>query len=289
MWFWTKVGIVTLLVAMLMGAGYSELVLDSRTPRSALVHGHFVGTESFWHADDFNVATAAMKRKYGPNAETTVLSPPLRRVVTVDDKVVHEEVFPLTFNGALGLFVIGKRGSFTSVFPFRLDPQVLPPPHKYSSTALRERFADTAGARYLDFSDSAVAQGPCVVLAAADLGGIGKLLRIETGTLCIVDWSGTAPATALIGAALANGDPWMRPFAQRICRSLTGLALEKVAAVRARPPEYAACILVDRPTRDGAAENSSVHVFEVGRAAALAVIDPPEARPATTTALASPK
>lgn len=278
MWFWTRFGVATLLVAMLVAGGYSELVLDFRTPRSSLLHSHFVGSESSSHIEKFDEVEAAMKTKYGQSAETEIRSPPLRWVVTVGDKVVHEEIAPTTFAGVLGFFAIG-RSQPASMFPFRLDPQVLPPPHKYSSMAMRERLQDSVDAKYLAFNDSDVAEGPCVVLAESDLGPIGKLLRVETGTFCIIDWNGKARASALIGAALARGDPWMRPFTRRICRNLTSLAVRKAAAVRTRLPEYAACILVDRPTRVGAPENLTVHAFEVGPGAALALIDMPKSGP----------
>jgi hypothetical protein len=201
MWFWARTGIATLLAAALVTAGYSEFVLDTRTPRSTLLQSHVVDSISSYPMKDFAAVAAAMARKYGPNAETRIESPPPRWVVAVDDKVVHEEPLPLTFEAALGVFEIGKRGQVASRFPFRLDPQVVPPPQKYSTRDLRQRFGHGAGVKYLDFRDADVAQGPCVVLAAPDLGGIGRLLRIETGTFCIIDWSGSAPASALVGAA----------------------------------------------------------------------------------------
>jgi hypothetical protein len=78
----------------------------------------------------------------------------------------------------------------------------------------------------------------------------------------------------LIGVALAPGDPWLRPFARRICRSLTVLALARVAAIDREPaPDYAACVLVDRPDRSGAGETLTAYVYEVRRDATLASID----------------
>ncbi len=288
MWFSARLCIGALLVAVLAALGVAELVLDVRTPRSALIENHAIGTNTSSRIADFDATAAAMKSQYGPGAVTTIQSPPLRWVVKVDGRVVHEEPLPTTFGGVMGLFVIGTRGH-GSTFPFRLDPQETPPPHQYSSMMLRNRFKDVLPARYLDFNDAEVGEGPCIVLAPTDLGPAGRLLQIQTGTFCMIDWNGSARASAMVGAVLAHGDPWMRPFARRICRTLTSLALRKIAAVRPQPPEYAACVLVDRPTRGGATENSTVHVFEVGPAAALAVIEPPESRPAMTTALASPK
>jgi hypothetical protein len=104
----------------------------------------------------------------------------------------------------------------------------------------------------------------------------GKLLNLRTGRFCVIDWTGRRRASALIGAVVADGDPWMRPFTGRICRSLTTLALRKIAAARAQPPEYAACLLVDRPSRQGVTQALRIHDYAVGAAATLALIELPK-------------
>jgi hypothetical protein len=79
----------------------------------------------------------------------------------------------------------------------------------------------------------------------------------------------------LIGVALANGDPWMRPFSRRICSWLTTVALARVTTTdREPPPDYAACVLVDRPDRSGAAQTLEPHVYEVRRDVSLAYMLP---------------
>jgi hypothetical protein len=289
MWFTARIVIAVLIVAGLAAAGFAELVLDIRAPRSILVENHAFDTDMFSPIKDFDAFDASMRTKYGVDAVTTIQTLPLRWVVEVDDKVVHEELQPVTFGGVTGLFVIGSRGRYASLFAFRLDPQEVPPPRQYSPTMLRNRFKSSLMAKYLDFNDADVVQGPCVVLAPSDFGLIGTLLRLNTATYCIIDWRGKARASILVGAVLADGDPWMRPFTQRICRSLTSLALRKIADARPQPPEYAACILVDRPTHEGSTENSRHHVYEVGPSASLALIEPPKPRAAATAALASPK
>jgi len=55
----------------------------------------------------------------------------------------------------------------------------------------------------------------------------------------------------LIGVTLMDGDPWVRPFVRWICRRMTGTAVEGIIAAGHVPPDYAACILVDRPARTG--------------------------------------
>lgn len=66
----------------------------------------------------------------------------------------------------------------------------------------------------------------------------------------------------------------VRPFSRRICRGLADIALDRVAATdHEPPPDYAACLLVDRPDRSGAAETLQAHVYEVRRDASLASVD----------------
>jgi hypothetical protein len=279
MWFAVNRVIAAVGFVLLVAAAYAELVLDVRAPRSTRVESHGIGTNTSAVIQDFDAFANGMKAKYGPDAVTTIQSPPLRWVTKVNDKVIHEEPMVGSFGGVLGLFAIGAPGHAASMFPFRLDPQDVPPSHRYSSMMLRNRFKGHLPASYLAFDDANVAEGPCVVLAANDLGVVGKLLRIRSGTFCIVDWSGTSRAAALIGAVLADGDPWMRPFTRRICRSLTSLALRRIAAQRPNPPDYAACLLIDRPTREGAPENLRAHVYEVGADGALAIIAPPQPQP----------
>ena len=64
-----------------------------------------------------------------------------------------------------------------------------------------------------------VGDGPCVVLAASDLGSVGAAVRLESVTFCVVEWTGSRPASMLIGAPLTDGSPFVRPFSRRICRS----------------------------------------------------------------------
>lgn len=114
----------------------------------------------------------------------------------------------------------------------------------------------------------------CITISPADLGWLGEQLRFQSGAFCVVFWKGASPGSMLIGVALANGDPGMRPFIRRICRWLTATALARVAATdHEPPPDYAACVLVDRPNRSGAAETLQAHVYEVRRDATLEYVN----------------
>ena len=114
----------------------------------------------------------------------------------------------------------------------------------------------------------------CITISPADLPWIGRQLRFQSGTFCVVFWKGPSRGSMLVGVALADGDPWMRPFSRRICRGLSAIALARVAETdHEPPPDYAACLLVDRPNRSGAAETLQAHVYEVRRDATLAYVN----------------
>jgi hypothetical protein len=259
--------------AAMVAIAYAELVADIRAPRSSLTEMHAVGSSISIRMDDFRRAGKAMKAKYGPTAQTSLYTPGANLTTVVDSKVVEEGKLPAQFSDANGLFVVGPPGRVESTFPFRLDPRKMPGFGEKSESAatLKGRFGKEFPARYFEFGDADAIVDTCVGLSGPDLGRLGALLQIETGTFCIVFWKGAARASMLIGIVLARGDPWMRPFAPRICRSLTAIALARVAATdREPPPDYAACLLVDRPDRTGAAETLTAHVYEVRRDATLA-------------------
>jgi hypothetical protein len=267
---------------MIALAGYGEVVLDIRTPHSRLVERAAVGTDAKWIVSELKQIEAAMTAKYGPGASTTFRSPGGNYVTEVDHNVVQEGPIPHTFAGVEGLFVLESPDRVTGIFPFRLDPQGDHPPDVNADQAVKDRFKDKFPARYLAFGERDVTQGSCVAISAPDLGMVGTLLRLRSGTFCMVYWNGDIETSMLIGAVLVDGDPWMRPFARRICRSLTSLALGKlVESDPQRLPTYAACLLIDRPSHVGTSEALQIHAYEVGRSASLALIEPRQARSAS--------
>ena len=67
----------------------------------------------------------------------------------------------------------------------------------------------------------------------------------------MIHWNRANGESMLINVTLANGDPWMRPFSRRLCRTITEATLTKFYPKIAVRPTYAACVLVDRPERTG--------------------------------------
>jgi hypothetical protein len=156
-----------------------------------------------------------------------------------------------------------------SIFPFRIDPREPPKPsykREPSVEYLKSRFGDKLPKKYLAFDDRDAVTGTCTTMTTADLGWLGRMLQSQSGTFCVVSWKGASPSSMLVGVTLGNGEAWMRPFSPRICRWLTRMALVRVAAADGkRPADYAACLLVDRRSRLGAAGPLQPHVYEVYR------------------------
>jgi hypothetical protein len=266
---------VCAIVALAVGA-YGELVLDFRTPQSSLGEAHAIASSVSIHMDDYHRLIEEMRKKYGPGAETVIKTRPPRVLTSVNGKVVEEHPALTHFSDARGLFIVGPRGRLASTFPFQIDPHQAPKPGTTGAPGvqyLKSHFAEGLPARYLQFDDRDATTDTCVTILPTDLGPLGRALKFESGIFCVVFWKGASPGSMLVGVAVANGDPWMRPFSRRICRGLTTVALRRLAATdKAPPPDYAACVLVDRPGRAGAAETLQVHAYEVRRDATLASI-----------------
>jgi rhodanese-related sulfurtransferase len=197
-------------------AAYAELVLDIRTPRASLSEVHGITSSVAIPLGDYQ---EAMKKKYGPNAHTVFMNRPPRAITSVGRKIVEEDNTPGKFSDARGVFVIGQRGHLESTFPFEIDPRVPPisgSVGKPSAQYLRTRFGGNFPAKYLQFDDRDVLTDKCVTISPADLGWFGEALRFRGGVFCVVFWKGASPSSMLIGVALADGDPWMRPFNRRI-------------------------------------------------------------------------
>jgi rhodanese-related sulfurtransferase len=265
--------VLPLVAVVLAAAADAELVLDVRTPHSTLVESHIIQAIMSWHSQNLD---KAMKAKYGPNAETNFESGPPRLVIRSDGKVVHEAPLSEMFEGVRGSFEIGASGQQTvSTFPIWF---AVPSPPDHSSAMVRRRYfvdSDVDEKR----SENYVGDGPCVVLAASDLGRVGAAVRLKSLTFCVVEWTGSRRASMLIGAALTDGGPFVRPFSRRICRSLAALALRKLTAAGSQAVQYAGCMLFDRSgfvdgpqAVYGFVDGFQVHVYEVLRTGELALI-----------------
>ncbi len=262
-----KLTIVAVLLAI--AALYGEFVLDLRIARANLLKLQAISTNISVETADIHRVAEAMRKKYGPDTETVLQTKPARLIARVNGKVVAEEPPRHQFADALGMFVVGPPGHRDSTFPFDIDPRKVPKliqQNEPSARFLKSRYGKEAPDKYFDFDDRDVLHDSCMAMTPDELGWPGKLLRFQSGTFCLQFWKGREPASMLIGVALADGDPWMRPFTRRICRWLTSRALARLARADGEPPpDYAACVLVDRPQRSGATETLMAHVYQVRR------------------------
>lgn len=280
---WRTAGIATLAVA-LCALAVGELVLDWRLPRSDFAASHALGVNVAVSLVPYNKLTQEMKEKYGDRARVSFQFPPGRTSVERDGQIIHEETPPARLNDVIGLFMVGKRDAgkrdepADMRFPFRLAPdQDIARVERSLATALRNRFGKALPQRSLSFSDQDWSIDRCTPLPAGlGLGGAGLLMRLGRGAACIVTWrrSQPGPVSMLISVSVASGDPWMRPFTRRLCRTITETALAQIDRGERDRPAYAACILADRPDRRGGAQDMlSSYAYSVGPQLQLARMD----------------
>jgi hypothetical protein len=257
--------------------GWAELVLDWRTPRSDVAQNHALGVNVGISLAPYNRAAQEAKQKYGDGAKVSFEFPPGRTRIESEGNIVHEETAVRRLNDVIGIFLIGQRGRADMAFPFRLapdqDPQRI---QRTLAVPIRDRFGKAMAQRLPSFTDQDWSIDRCVKLPdGLGLGGLGLLLRLRKGAACVVTWSRSqpAPTSMLISVSLADGDPWMRPFAPRLCRAITETALAQVDLAERDRPAYAACVLADRPARDGAQRALSSYVFAIGPGPQLARMD----------------
>jgi hypothetical protein len=221
-------------------AAYAELVLDIRTPRSDLVvTGAVAAIVSF------------------PTGEPD----PAKKLA-----------------GMYGLFVVSP-GATESTHPFSIVPgNVGSSTYRPTLASLRDRFGAGFPARPDASDDTHTKVNACTSASPSELGfgrRMTKWLRLRSQAACVVRWNGAHPVAMMINVTLAEADPWMRPFVRWICRRLTATALKALAARQDDGPDYAACVLVDRPgrIRPGEAQDTFRSVLYEVRNGALSRMD----------------
>jgi hypothetical protein len=260
----------------LISLAIGELMFDWRTPRSEFSAGHALGTNVSMSLVAFGDLTKEMKEKYGPFTRVSLDAGSGRVRVERDGQVLHEETMAQKINSVVGMFMVGPRNRAADMaFAFRLAPdQDLKQIDRALADAIRGRFGKGLPQRWLTLTDRDWSVDRCVNLPEGlGLGGAGKLMRLRKGAACVVTWRRAQPTTMLVSVSLADGDPWMRPFSQRLCRAITETALAQVDRGERDRPAFAGCVLVDRPGRKGAQEVLVPHAYSVGPRLELALMD----------------
>ena len=249
---WAKLVVLVAAAGALIGVGYAELVLDIRTPRSNLQKASALGASALLNMDEYNKKVEKMKNTYGDRAEVALQPSTGGVTVTLDGKVIEEWHITRNFGGMYGIFVVIVPGGTESLFSFDSEPGNIPSGQPPTSDRLRARFPNFPG-KFLSFFDDEWTRDSCATPAVRDVGfgPLGVWLGLQSQTYCIEHWKSARPASMLIVVTRAEGDPWMRPFARWLCARTTGAALRKLASVGTVLPDYASCVLVDRPERTG--------------------------------------
>jgi hypothetical protein len=262
---WLKIGVLLAVMCLLAAASYAELVLDIRSPRSALAVSANISSSSTYLIADINRRSQQLNQKYGDAAKTSIGAGG-KLTTRVDDQVVHEETVKGALAAVTGVILVGpEKVADPSEFPFDLSfDDKLASASRGLAGSLKHHFGGALPARFLAFDDSAYTLGACFNLSTSDFGQVGQMLRFKNSRSCEISWKKTRPASMLVSLNVADGDPWMRPFSRRICRYVLSIALERVALTKQHKPDYASCILADRPDRVGAKSAIALHDYEVG-------------------------
>jgi len=266
------------LAAVAIGALYNEFILDIRAPRSNLFREAALGTSAYLSLVEYNEKVKRIQAQYGERGHVFLEGATGDVTVKVDDQVIERSRVERRFASMHGLFVISGRGAADSIFPFDIEPGKVPErsDREPNVARLKSDFADEFPTKYLAFSDRDWTRGPCAAPPVAELWTerLAQWLHLRKATFCVINWRGGPARAMLIVVLLADGDPWMRPFVRRICRRTTEAAIARAVAGAGRP-DFAACVLVDRPARNGpsGAQDAFASVTYEVRADGLARID----------------
>ncbi len=253
--------------AVVLAAVGAEMVFDIRTPRSDLRSVSALAALTLTSYGDYSSKVDQARAKYGDRVHIERDEAAGKWTIALDGRVIEQGQIVVKLAGMYGLFAVPSGAAAAGVFPFSFVPGSPTLSDIPSAKILRERF-ETFPPSFLTFATTDVALESCAAPSPSELGfgPLGPWLRIEAQAFCVVRWKGTHPSSMLITVTLANGDPWMRPFARWMCRRMTAAALKKLAAPDREPPTYAACILVDRPgrRRPGDAQDTfKSYVYEI--------------------------
>jgi hypothetical protein len=238
-----------------VAAAYGELVLDIRAPRSSLTQAHALGASAQMSLVVYNKKIADMRAAFGPGVNVTLHSSTGDMVTDLDGDPIEVDTLKRDFAGMYGVFVVNPTKDGASTFPFALDPGQIPAPsdHEPNVGRLQDRFEGRFPDKYLSFGGEQWTRDSCTASARPEIGfgDLAEWLRLRGETACMIRWNGAMPGAMLVVVTRADADPWMRPFARRICRVVTQAALARLAPSGRGLADYAACVLVDRPDRTG--------------------------------------
>jgi hypothetical protein len=255
---------------------YAELVQDWRTQRSDQIARYAMTVTFSMSLIDYNEFEAETEHHYGKGISSSLDLSTGEIRVTRDGTLIETRTHQKSLEGARGILVVGQNNSLTARFPVDIQfdsdsvgaslPNVL---------FLKKRFK-TMPQAWFEFEDKDWMIDRCANLPPGfGLGYFGKALGLRQGQACVISGKQQQGDSLLIVGGRANGDPWMRPFGRRLCRTMVDTALERFKSDDAKGPKYAACILADRPDYVSARKSLVVSVYVVGTRNGLARMEPP--------------
>ena len=272
-----RLRIVGILVAVIALAGaifYGELVRDWRVPRSDQTARHALSTTYGLSLVAYNKLLAEMKQQYGDRASTNMdLQTGIIQVV-LDGEVIETRAETKALADVYGIIMIGPKDTATTRFPFRLAADQNPASPDRSVRDMLKNHFKRAPQEWFEFTDQDWTIDRCAPLPRGlGLGFVGEGLRLREGISCVATWKAPQPGSMLISVSRADGDPWMRPFTRRLCRAITEAALKRFEPAQPDSPNYAACILADRPVYASAQRSLVMGVYSVGSSCELALME----------------
>lgn len=209
--------------------------------------------------------TDAMKQKHGERTETTLPFDTGIAEVTLDGKLLETHPEVKRISSVYGIFVFGPDDHITTRFPFEVSANfVSANSNAWIADRLKENLKRPPPA-WFEFKDSDWSFDRCTARPKdLEFGFIGSALFLRGGTYCVISWKGEQPGSMLISVSVADGNPWMRPFARRVCRAITEAALGRFDPELPDSPKYAACVLIDRPEYISARKSMAWDVYSVG-------------------------
>ncbi|WP_315706881.1 MULTISPECIES: hypothetical protein [unclassified Bradyrhizobium] len=260
-----KIGLVIAAIALLSVLAYGELVLDWRVASARQNIRFTMGVTQSVEIAEYNSFEHAMRRKYGAAVDTKLPLDTGVAEVRLNGAVMETNSDLKRIDGVYGIFLLGSDDSIRTRFPFEVSAGFGAANSKAWITEHLKKSFRRAPQIWFAFDDNDWMLDRCTASPRdLGLGPIGTALRLRGGTSCVTIWKGKQlPGSMLISVTVADGNPWMRPFTRRLCRAVTEAALGQLTSKSADRPNYAACVLIDRPELHSARKSLTVDAYSI--------------------------
>jgi len=274
----TNVKKIIAAIAILVALGalsYFSLVKDGFAVRTELAGYFAVATSNkldLSHVDEWNKEA---KDKYGPGASTAIRGQNWETYV--GGRVVETKAMESTVFSTYGVFGVSRKSSVLGIFPFEVstDPKYIPDP-EFTARRIKDNFTGKIPARVLEFDDQEWRIAHCHSPEPVAFGLPFSRLRLGATDVCLIRLNAEGSGTMVIGYAVIDGGTWIRPFARRLCRTLSATWVESMMSrPNVKRPDYVGSLLTNKSSEGlkKSDEFLSSHFFEVRDDKTLAVFN----------------